>query len=233
MENLCTVLFPLQAIKLACQQAIDCLGTHLFTTSGASKQSTASHLQVVADDITTTEQDEQFFHQLFAENFDAMLLYSRRLTGDLEAAKDIVQDVFKNFWIKRHTIKGAANIKAYLFVSIRNMSYDHCKEVATHMRIERRLPYHLPFDVVAHNASTLEAEMTAAQVITAIKRALDYLPASQKKILVLHFYDGLTISQISSLLDMRFNAVANLKLRAMRNMRKQFTHHSPLPDIFL
>jgi RNA polymerase sigma factor (sigma-70 family) len=236
MEISCTIPSPLQAIRFAYLQVKHRLGTHLLITSGAKKNTTSSHLQVAAKNVDIPEHpnsDEKFFHELFADNFDELILYAKNLTSDLDAAKDIVQDVFQNFWIKRNDIKGASNIKAYLFVSIRNMCYDYLKASANHTRIEQRLPYYLPFDQVATNGSNIEAEMTAAHAVTALKRALSNIPESHRQILELHFFQDLSITEIARMLNMNFNAVANLKFRAIANLRKQFNFDGQSLDNFL
>ena len=67
------------------------------------------------------------FKGFFDNQYMSLCLFANKYTGDLELAKDIVQDVFVKIWEEKITFKNENNVKAYLYTAVKNRSLDYLK----------------------------------------------------------------------------------------------------------
>lgn len=121
-----------------------------------------------------------------------LIRYAHGYTGDLEEARDIVQDVFVKLSQCLHTLDHE-RLAPWLFTVCRNRALDH-------QRKHRRL--------VVMETETLDLEMSAdpspheemdrAETATALRQLIDTLPARQQEAVRLKFIAGLDYQQISA-----------------------------------
>ncbi|MBD0823240.1 RNA polymerase sigma-70 factor [Aestuariibaculum marinum] len=67
------------------------------------------------------------FKEYFDNQYMSLCLFANKYIGDMEIAKDIVQDVFVKIWEEKITFKNESNIKTYLYTSVKNKSLDFLK----------------------------------------------------------------------------------------------------------
>ncbi|MGV8092344.1 MAG: sigma-70 family RNA polymerase sigma factor [Mangrovibacterium sp.] len=65
-------------------------------------------------------QKEQLFSIFFKQNYHRALLLAFRFMKDEMIAKDIVQEVFLSLWEKREELVFSAELRPYLFASVKN-----------------------------------------------------------------------------------------------------------------
>ena len=58
------------------------------------------------------------FVDIYTTYYDALLNYADRLLNDMEAARDVVQQVYYKMWENRDTLNISLSVKAYLFKSV-------------------------------------------------------------------------------------------------------------------
>ena len=56
------------------------------------------------------------FVDIYTAYYDALLNYADRLLNDMEAARDVVQQVYYKMWENRDTLNISLSVKAYLFI---------------------------------------------------------------------------------------------------------------------
>lgn len=121
-----------------------------------------------------------------------LIRYAHGYTGDLEEARDIVQDVFVKLSQCLHTLDHE-RLAPWLFTVCRNRALDH-------QRKHRRL--------VVMETETLDLEMSAdpspheemdrTETATTLRQLIDTLPARQQEAVRLKFIAGLDYQQISA-----------------------------------
>lgn len=67
----------------------------------------------------------QLVEHLFRQYYKILRAYAFRLVNDLDAAEDIVQDVFVALWNKRADLHEDGTIKSYLFRAVYNKSLNY------------------------------------------------------------------------------------------------------------
>lgn len=164
--------------------------------------------------------DELAFSALFERYYRSLINYGNSLSAYPEQVQDCVQDVFVNVWLYRNNLSDNVVAKAYLLSSVR-------KRIA---RLHER-------DTIFRQTAPLEAvqfsldfsiedqliadEETSAQV-SQLNRLINALPPRQKEALYLRYHQGLTIEQISEMLDINHQSVSNLLHRCIQHLRKEW-----------
>ena len=121
-----------------------------------------------------------------------LIRYAHGYTGDLEEARDIVQDVFVKLSQCLHTLDHE-RLAPWLFTVCRNRALDH-------QRKHRRL--------VVMETETLDLEMSAdpspheemdrSETSTTLRQLIETLPSRQQEAVRLKFIAGLDYQQISA-----------------------------------
>ena len=133
-----------------------------------------------------------------AEVFDALAhsVYGSalRVLGDNSAAQDVVQDVFVELW--RHPGRydpAAGTLRTYLSVLARHRAVDlvrsELRRVARQERSHRRTSASLVADV--------GDEVLAAENAGLVRSAVRLLPASQRQVIELAYFAGLTCREVA------------------------------------
>jgi RNA polymerase sigma-70 factor, ECF subfamily len=133
-----------------------------------------------------------------AEAFDALAssVYGSalRVLADNSAAQDVVQDVFVELWAHPGRYDPAAGtLRTYLIVLARHRAVDvirsELRRVARQERSYRLAP--------APPAVGVGEEVLAAETASLVRAAVHLLPASQRQVVELAYFEGLTCRQVA------------------------------------
>jgi RNA polymerase sigma-70 factor (ECF subfamily) len=136
-----------------------------------------------------TAGDDRALGEVFDHFAPAVLGAALRVLGDEAAAQDVVQDVFVELWSRPGRYDPAAGtLHAYLVVLARHRAVDvvrsELRRVARQERSHRLAP--------GEPSPSPCEEVVAAQAATAVRDALRLLPDSQRVIVELAYFGGLT-----------------------------------------
>jgi RNA polymerase sigma-70 factor (ECF subfamily) len=144
-----------------------------------------------------------------------------RMLGDREEARDAVQEVF----IKVFKKAGSFRPKGQVFTWIYRIAVNHCLNKLRRRKIvqffslgadaEDDRPVFEPRDEAAGPEESLQARERWAVT----RRALDSLPASQRPVVVLAKFEGLSYRKIAEVMGISEGAVESRLVRAMRHLR--------------
>ena len=145
-----------------------------------------------------------------------LLRYAMRITGDLESARDVVQDTFLRLWeADPAKVKGDDHVAAWLFTVCKRRAVDH-------LRQESRMPPTTHESQARHLAAgpagpgeVLERRQTASRVLS----ALDGLPDKQAEVVRLKFGGGLSYKQIADTTGQSVGNVGWLLHHALKSIR--------------
>lgn len=147
------------------------------------------------------------------ERFERPLLeYARRLTGDLDAARDVVQESF----IKLCRIEDPAvaeHLAEWLYTVCRHQAFDQGrKERAMKLR-ERKLEPAVPEPTGAQSERRDEFDSAL--------RHLEHLPEKQQEVIRLRFQGGLSYAEISRVTGDSVGNVGWLLHQALKGLRER------------
>ena len=82
---------------------------------------------------------ESSYKILFDEYYLVLTVYARKYLGDMDEAREIVQDVFVRIYESRQLLARVDSLKAYLFTSVRNSCYNYIKSNKTHQKHQEKI----------------------------------------------------------------------------------------------
>lgn len=138
--------------------------------------------------------DDRALAEVFDHLAPAVYGAALRVLGQGAAAQDVVQDVFVELWSHPGRYDPAAgNLRTYLIVMARHRAVDvvrsELRRVARQERHHRLTPGQPHFSPCA--------EVTAAAVARVVRDAVRLLPDSQRRVVELAYFEGLTYRQVA------------------------------------
>lgn len=143
--------------------------------------------------------------RLYREHSPALLLFATSMTGERDRAQDAVHQVFAKL-IAGGRLRRVADVKAYLFTSVRNAVLNDAKLRRRDVALD---PVQAWFDPPSRDYAE---ELN-------LRRALGALPEDQREVTVLHVWGELTFSQIADVLGISANTAASRYRYALGKLR--------------
>ena len=143
---------------------------------------------------------ERDFTRLYEEQQRAVHAFLRGRTGDREAARDLLQEVFLRAWRRADSWRGLRpeRQRAWVFAVARNLVIDahraRATADATRVALERTA------SAAAPAAEGPEARAELGERVAALDRAIRRLPEKLRIVLSLHVVGGLTSAQVGEVL---------------------------------
>lgn len=165
------------------------------------------------------EQFEDFYVAWYARS----KRFACEYVGD-EDAEDVVQNVFIHLYERQHLFKTCTNLKAYLFISIKNKCLDILarrvmeRENLTSIQSERELELRMNFDSLeALDIHFLEE----GSIDERLKQALSHLPEKCRIIFEMNKLEGKKQQQIAKDLHISVNTVESQMAIAYKKLRQE------------
>ncbi|MEM6526042.1 MAG: RNA polymerase sigma-70 factor [Bacteroidota bacterium] len=161
-------------------------------------------------DITTPEG----FRDVYESCAEQMFAICFNRTRDKEVSKDIVQEIFKSLWERRHTLKIQDTIKHYLLRATKFELLDHYRQLKRDQR-------HIQLAVapLAQTARTTEEALDFKQLKGQIDEVVEELPAQCQRVFILSREKGMSNKEIASSLDISVKTVEAHISKALGTLR--------------
>lgn len=149
--------------------------------------------------------DQLAYRQLFIQFYGKLSRFVMGFTKSKELTEEIVSDVFINLWRRRKNIEDVRNLKLYLYVSAKNITFNYLKKLHREnltdldsVDIELEDPFADPGAVLITREMNLR-----------LKTAINDLPPRCKLIFTLVKEDGLSYKQTAQILNIAESTVEN------------------------
>lgn len=136
--------------------------------------------------------DEAALETLVRKYYDDILRYCTFHTARREDAEDLTQETFTRFFAKLSEYHHQGKTKNYLYTIAANLCRNHYK---------RKQAVPIEDAQLAYFAGTAPDEEAAATTHLLLESALDALPAEQREVIILHYYQGLKQREIAEVLE--------------------------------
>jgi RNA polymerase sigma factor (sigma-70 family) len=153
-------------------------------------------------------------------HYNKLYNYGTRFSQDKDFVRDCLQELFMELWERRAKLSKIQYIKPYLLTALRH------KMINESFKLKRFKQYEeLPFlsDVTEKpiELSIIELESSWENAMR-LKTIISGLTSRQQEIIYLRFYQGLEFVEITQIMDMERQSVANLLHRSLREIRDKW-----------
>lgn len=163
--------------------------------------------------------DEEAFRGLFRRYAPAARALAQRVVRQSHLAEEIVQEAFLALWKNpKGYDQERGSVRSWLMGTVHHRAVDLVRrEESYRRRAEESIRSVLETD--PDPADTVIAELALPDERRAVRAALDQLPAEQRHVIELMYFDGLTQSRIAEKLDIPLGTVKSRTLLGMRRLR--------------
>jgi RNA polymerase sigma-70 factor (ECF subfamily) len=160
--------------------------------------------------------DRDCLAALYDRYAPACLAIGRRILGDRREAEDLLHDVFLEAWRQAGDYdQGRGTVRSWLLMRVRSRALDRRKAASFARRAD--LP---SSDSGREGALPAPSEdPTLAPDRTAVRRALEQLPAEQRQVLELGYFEGLSSSEIAERVRAPIGTVKSRVAAALAKLR--------------
>jgi RNA polymerase sigma factor (sigma-70 family) len=159
--------------------------------------------------------DREAFSSLYYKYIQLLYNYGLKLTADQALLKDVLQELFTEFWFRRSTLSDVEKINLYLIKSLRFKLISAIRKNAS--------PNTISLDDLLKLIQVPQSEddELSSERIERMKIELTSLPERQREILHLKYFQNFTNEQISEIVNINYQSVSNLLYRALSSLRKK------------
>ncbi|MGN0230252.1 MAG: RNA polymerase sigma factor [Muribaculaceae bacterium] len=159
------------------------------------------------------------FDRIYALYSKKLYLYCLQYVKSREDAEDIVQNVFMNLWVSRHTIQHGELLNVFIFRSAKNQIinryksnlnsaiYEHYTEYCNDMRLS-----------VANTSAPLEYDDFCRR----LEKAMAKLPDTQRKAVELVKLQNIPLKEAAEALSLKEQTVKNAVTAGLKVLRAFF-----------
>ncbi len=171
--------------------------------------------------------DKDALYELYSTYYHTLFFTGLRHVHDANLVKDVIQQQFLYFWEKRNSLLPARNVKSYIIVSfLRRLTNDWVKARKTiHLEVAWSKKEETLFE------SSYEEVLIRKDYIDSVHKSLlniiNTLPARQRELIVMKFYEGLEYDSIVEKTGLAHRTVYN-KIHEALNKIRQSLLESPV-----
>lgn len=139
-----------------------------------------------------------------------------RMIGNPIDAEEVAQDALLQVFHKIHKFEGRSSFKTWLYTIVMN----YCKNRVT--KIIRKREGSEAYEEHSKVAQDTPENTTAEDTSASVEDAISKLPEQEREVLVMKFMSGLTLQEMSDVLEIGLSATKMRLYRAMESFKKVF-----------
>lgn len=163
--------------------------------------------------------DEAALDAFVRKYYSDILKYCTFHSSDQREAEDLTQETFVRFFAKLSEYRYQGKTKNYLYTIAANLCRNQWKKLQP-----------LPTDdahLASHLTDTNQEESTTTHLL--LEWALGQLPAEQREVIILHYYQGLKLREIADVLEIGLPLVKyrlrQAKIQLSEQLGKEAVNH--------
>src|SRR5213592_3346512 len=160
-----------------------------------------------------TGDERSQFDKIYRDHIDLIYRYANRLCGDVESAKDLVQETFLNAYRGFKDFRGDAQISTWLYTIASRASIRMRRKRKGGPERELSLDEFIPTSEgefrlqIPTEGLTPQEALENKEIRRALHQAIVKLPKKYRLVLVLRDMEGLTAREVGSIMGLNERAV--------------------------
>lgn len=166
-------------------------------------------------------------YELYDIYYEDLYFYGIKIRGDDGLVRDIIQDIFIDLWTQHTKLPELVVVRPYILRIMRNKAIDAIKKSnqnivkSEDIIFERFVDFqYSPEDIIL----SIEAEEEQRLLMT---KALNALPARQREIIQLRFFNCCSYEEISEITGVNYQSARNAVAKALKNLRNSMQEEIP------
>jgi len=157
--------------------------------------------------------DKEAFERVYQEYVALIFRFFFLRLRNQALAEDLCQAVFLKAWEKIHLLREREKILAWLFKIAHHLLVDYFRQkkevsVADFSYLEKE------------GSLSLEDDLDLRNLLKDVWEVLDSLSEEQRQVIILRFFEGLTLPEIEEIMGKSNTAIRSLQYRALINLKK-------------
>lgn len=169
--------------------------------------------------------DRNALGQIFERYYPLLHHYGKNMSQNSSLTEDVLQDFFLYLYEHRASLKELDSMKAYLFASFRRRLLRHMKRIAKETHIPLQDFQDSPHVVQFSKEELIIEEQSNEIRRTLLIESLNQLPPRQREVLYLRYYNHMNLEEISEVMEISKQGVANTLYKAFKALRKHGNIH--------
>jgi len=157
---------------------------------------------------------EWAYEKLFMTYYVRLVVFAKKIIGDEDMSRDLVQDTFVMFYEKRVVLNIHTSLKSHLYQTVRNRCLNHIKKNKIQSEHHSGIFLDKKNEEAYFNDIMLETELEAR-----IHSIVDSLPKQCKRIFEMSRYEGITNQEIAEKLNLSKRTVETQISKALKILR--------------
>lgn len=160
------------------------------------------------------EGDQVAFTEIYNRHWKLIYAHVYKMLRDEDDAKDVVQEVFGNLWIKAASIKNTSNISGLLYTAARNKVFDLIEK--------NKVRNDYIGEIARFVADPLNEKIDSIdekRILEILEREIEKLPPKMKQIFELSRKEDLSHREIASLLGISEQTVKKQVQNALKAIK--------------
>jgi RNA polymerase sigma-70 factor (ECF subfamily) len=159
--------------------------------------------------------DKPAFNRLVTKYRDKMFALTYRMTGDREAALDLVQEVFFTVYKEIHRFREEAGLATWLYRIAANKTLNYLKR--------KKIVSFISLSAAAARQPVYEItdDLEKAELSRRLQQAVAALPPKQRLAFNLRFYERMPFKEIAAAMNTSESTVKTNYQRAVEKLRKE------------
>ena len=149
------------------------------------------------------EGDIKAFEDVFRRYYSPLCWYAMSITGSMEAAEEIVEELFYGFWRDRERLPLFRSMKSYLYIAVRNQSFQYCE----HLEVRNKYREFVLSRKGRTQDSSPQEEIEYQELRHLIDTTLARMPERRLRIFRMHRMEGKKYAEIASQLSLSVKTV--------------------------
>jgi RNA polymerase sigma-70 factor, ECF subfamily len=193
-----------------------------FAESAAEQQAhvetdTTPELHVL---VTRAQQgDKDAFDDIFNQYSGLMLRTAYSIVKDRDIAEDAVQNALIQAWQHLPSLREAGALRSWLMRIVVNQCISFKRRLARSTMFLRQSISEQETDLASQIAEYAKGRIERNWDLA---QAIENLPAKQQMVIALHYYQGMTVPEISQALQVSENTIKKRIQAALSNLRQVF-----------
>ena len=166
--------------------------------------------QLAVTDEIMLDDREQIIDQLMHEYSDGILHLVYTYVKNRTTAEDLTQEIFIKCYEKLNQFNQQSNIKTWVY----RIASNHCKDYLRSWHYRKISLSNKIFDHIPSKSKQIEEEIITKSEENSLANAVMNLPLKYREVVFLHYFEELTLAEISKITTVNLNTVKTRLKRA-------------------